>query len=100
MYFLSLQLVELLNVTVKEGHILEGLEPVIAEVVSHTIVHAKYVFSSYFVMTIKLRYYYCCWSLSHFFCITINSGDSFCALTSLSLIERSLPAIPAYKTIH
>ena len=51
---------------VKEGYILEGLEPVIAEVVSDTIVHAKQVFSSYFVMTIKLRYYYCCWSLSLF----------------------------------
>ena len=34
--------------TVKEGHILEGLEPVIAEVVSDTIVHVKQVFPFYF----------------------------------------------------
>ena len=98
--FSSLQLVELLNVTVKEGHILEGLEPVIAEVVSHAIVHAKQVFCLIFVIKIKLPHDYCCWSLGHFFCFTINSGDSFCALTSLSLIERSLPAIPTYKTVH
>ena len=75
--------------TVKEGYILEGLEPVIAEVVSDTIVHAKQVFFVLFCYDNQAALLLLLLELEPF-CFTINSGDSFCTLTSLFFNREEL----------